>query len=56
MKSISKGHITSTYDLQLEELLHIDFFFMGTVFVRKFSAILLIIDTKYLFFFGNYQL
>ena len=46
MTAISKGHTTSTHDLQLGELLNIDFFFMGTVSVRGFSAILLIVDAK----------
>ena len=46
MTAISKGPTTSIHDLQLGELLHIDFFFMGTVSVRGFSTILLIVDAK----------
>ena len=46
MTSISKGPTTSTYDLQLGELLHIDFFFIGTMSIRGLSVIFLIVDAK----------
>ena len=46
MTSISEEPTTSTHDLQLGELLHIDFFFIGTVSVRELSIILLIVNAK----------
>ena len=43
---ISKGPTTSTHNLQLWELLHINSFFIGTVSVRGVSTILSIVDAK----------
>ena len=46
MSSILEGRRIHTNDLQLGELLHIEFFFIGTQSIRKCFAILLIADAK----------